>query len=169
MGAQSIFISHQIYPILPYMLEAAVVGWCVRRGFLALVADAAYWCLAGVPLVIAIHRMGVSFQQEPLWPTLIGYAPSGILGVTVADLFTGSPLLRRWFTSPPYPAQSLRIHLSRGLMLATTVPFLAVNVVLDSVHTLRYQAAAGIRLEDTLARVVGDTNKFHRQAPGCFC
>src|SRR5580658_9791391 len=40
------------YGVLIHVLEAIAVGVAMRRRILPMVADAVYWCLAGIPIIV---------------------------------------------------------------------------------------------------------------------
>jgi signal transduction histidine kinase len=153
----SFFRIHDGYGIVfTHALEALVIGWSGRRRILPIVADAAYWCVVGAPVVFAANHPG---QTAPLWAIVIKNLLNGLLDVTLADLLTGWPRVARLFSNVPqsYP---LRTHLSRGFLLATAVPFLTLNVAIDWIHGARLQREAGAHVHEALVRVVADTNNF---------
>src|SRR5271168_4429254 len=51
-----IFRVHDGYPMLTHPLEALVIGWCARRGIVPMVADAVYWCVLAVPVILGIRH-----------------------------------------------------------------------------------------------------------------
>lgn len=143
-----------------HVLEAIAVGWCVRRGVLPLVADAAFWCIVGVPAGLALNHAGLGYLSAPVWAILIMNLLSGLLNVTLADFLTGWPLLARWMGGLRAALPPLRTYLSRGLLLATAVPFLALNIAIDWMHGSRLEAEAGAHIHEAVMRVVGEADNF---------
>jgi signal transduction histidine kinase/ActR/RegA family two-component response regulator len=148
------------YGVLIHVLEAIAVGAAMRRRILPMVADAVYWCLAGIPIIVLVHHAGLGFHDGPVWAICAATALTGIVDVTAADMLTAWPVLARWFASSPSPAQPLRLHLSRGLLVATIVPFVALNLALNLIYASRHKAEAGARVHEALKRVEADTNTF---------
>src|SRR5579864_1570072 len=75
------------WKLLTHVLEVVAVGWCSRRRFVPLAADAAYWSVFGIPLLlIASHHT----QAAPAWAIIIENLMNGLLDVTIADVLTGS-------------------------------------------------------------------------------
>ncbi len=154
----NVFHFHSAGGLLTHALEVVAVGWCARRRVSPLVADALYWCLAGIPIVLLLNHGGFAFNGAPPWAVNIKNLLNGLLDVTLADLLTGWPRLAQWFAAAASKAQPLRTHLSRGFLLATAVPFLALNVALNWVHTSQHEAEVGARLHEAALRVVGNLN-----------
>ena len=150
-----VFTFHHPYGILVHALEAIAVGWCYRRRILPLAADAAYWLLAGVPILYLLHHAGIGFQTHALWSIVGEKILAGLLDVTFADFLTGWPVLKRLLAAPETPAQPLRSHLSRGFLLATAVPFLTLNLALDWVQASRQEAESGADLHEAVVHVAG--------------
>jgi two-component system, cell cycle sensor histidine kinase and response regulator CckA len=79
---------HALHPatgFAAHVIETLVVGWCARRRILPMVADAAFWCAIGAPLVLAAGPP----HAAPVWAILIKNLLNGLLNVTLADLLTG--------------------------------------------------------------------------------
>src|SRR5487761_1220664 len=150
-----VFTFHHPYGILVHALEAIAVGWCYRRRILPLAADAAYWLLAGVPILYLLHHAGIGFQTHALWSIVGEKILAGLLDVTFADFLTGWPVLKRLLAAPETPAQPLRSHLSRGFLLATAAPFLTLNLALDWVQANRQEAESGADLHEAVVHVAG--------------
>jgi signal transduction histidine kinase len=145
-----------------YILEALVVGWCARRGVVALIADGAFWIAIGAalafrngPAAAAISAMEISVSAIVVRNIL-----NGLMNVTAADLLSRWPGLARISGAAPARPAPLRLHLSRGFLLATTVPFLGLNVALDWIHASRLTAEAGAHIHETAARVAGEADAF---------
>ena len=151
------FHLQSFWTLATHLLEVVAVGWFARRRFVPLVADAMYWSMFGVPiLLLATHN----FEPTPMWALVMKSLMNGLLDVTVADLLTGWPMLARWFAAPPARARPLRLHLSRGFLLATAVPFLTLNVAIDWIHSTRLQSEAGAHIHETVMRAVGEADDF---------
>ncbi len=151
------FHLQSFWMLATHLLEVVAVGWFARRRFVPLVADAMYWSMFGIPiLLLATHN----FEPTPMWALVMKSLMNGLLDVTVADLLTGWPVVARWFAAPPAPARPLRLHLSRGFLLATAVPFLTLNVAIDWIHSTRLQSEAGAHIHETVMRVVGEADDF---------
>src|SRR5579875_254873 len=145
-----------------FILEALTVGWCARRGVVALVADGAYWIVIGAalalrngPAAVALSAMQVSVSAVAVRNIL-----NGLMNVTAADLLSRWPYLARISGAAPARPVPLRLHLSRGFLLATTVPFLGLNVALDWIHASRLTAEAGAHIHETAARVAEEADAF---------
>jgi hypothetical protein len=52
------------WELITHLLEAWAIGWCARRRIVPLVADALYWSLFGIPVLVAATH---SYQATPLW------------------------------------------------------------------------------------------------------
>jgi signal transduction histidine kinase len=151
------FHLQSFWTLATHVLEVVAVGWFARRRFVPLVADAMYWSMFGIPiLLLATHN----FEPTPMWALVMKSLMNGLLDVTLADLLTGWPTLARWFAAAPARAQPLRLHLSRGFLLATAVPFLTLNVAIDWIHSTRLQSEAGALIHETVTRVVGEADDF---------
>jgi len=151
------FHLQSFWTLATHLLEVVAVGWFARRRFVPLVADAMYWSMFGIPiLLLATHN----FEPTPMWALVMKSLMNGLLDVTVADLLTGWPAVARWFAAPPAHARPLRMYLSRGFLLATAVPFLTLNVAIDWIHSTRLQSEAGAHIHETVARAVGEADDF---------
>jgi signal transduction histidine kinase len=147
---------------LAYLLEAFLVGWCARRRIVPLVADGTYWIVVGATLVVgngpvsrAVVAMNIAVTGIAIKNVL-----NGMIDVTAGDLlsrWTGLPKLTGAPEPPPTP---LRVHLSRGFLLATAVPFLVLNIAMDWIHAERLQAEAGAHIHEAVARVAGEADDF---------
>ncbi len=146
---------HHSFSLVTHGLEAAVVGWSVRRGIMPMIADAIYWCVVGSILPL-VH----SQETVPIIAVVIKNFLNGLLSVTVAELLTGSRTIRNFLQAAPAPARPFRTHLSRGFLLATAVPFLMLNIALDWVHASRLEGQAGLHIHEAVARVVAEMNNF---------
>jgi signal transduction histidine kinase/ActR/RegA family two-component response regulator len=155
-----VFQLHHGYGVLIHVLEAIAVGLAMRRRLLPMVADAVYWCLIGVPIMVLVRHAGLGFHDGPVWAICAATVLTGIVDVTAADILTNWPLLTRWFAGSPSTAQPLRLHLSRGLLLATIVPFLALNLALNWIHASRHKVEAGAHIHEALERLEADTDTF---------
>ncbi len=145
------------WELITHLLEAWAIGWCARRRIVPLVADALYWSLFGIPVLVAATH---SYQSTPLWTLVIKNLMNGLLDVTVADLSVGIPGLARLFAAPSQEARPLRTHLSRGFLLATAFPFLTLNVAIDWIHAGRLEDEAGAHIHEAVNRIVGSANDF---------
>jgi len=153
---------HHGHPVISHALEAAIIGWSVRRRVMPIVADAAFWCAAGAILPF-VHQT----ETVPFIAVVIKNLLNGLLNVTIADLLTGWRPIARFFKAPPGPARPLRTHLSRGFLLATAVPFLMLNIAIDWIHANRLEDEAGAHIHEAVSRVVSQSNSFidkHRAA-----
>jgi signal transduction histidine kinase len=153
---------HHGHPVISHALEAAIIGWSVRRRVMPIIADAAFWCAAGAILPF-VHQT----ETVPFAAVVIKNLLNGLLNVTIADLLTGLRPITRFFQASPAPARPLRTHLSRGFLLATAVPFLMLNIAIDWIHANRLEGEAGAHIHEAVARVVSQSNGFidkHRAA-----
>jgi signal transduction histidine kinase len=145
------------WTLLTHVLEVVAVGWFAQRRFVPLVADAMYWAMFGIPVLLTGSHQ---FQGAAMWAIVIKNLMNGLLDVTVADLLTGTPGLANLLSAPRAEARPLRMHLSRAFLLATAVPFLTLNVAIDWIHASRLQTEAGAHINEAVTRVVGDANNF---------
>ncbi len=149
--------AHQGYVILTHALEAIVVGWCVRRRMIPIVVDTVYWIVAGTPIaLLATHWSPVI----PIWAIAIKNLLNGPLDITLSDLLTGAPWMARFLRHGAEKRLPLRRHLSRGFLLATTIPFLTLIVAIDVIHARRLAGEAGAHIDEAVTRVVGEANSF---------
>ena len=137
--------------------EAFVVGWFARRRVLPIIADATYWTLFGIVLMAAANHL--SLPAPPLGMAIKAVL-NGILDVALAELLTGWAGLPRWTGAERQDPQPLRLHLSRGFLLAIAIPFVLLNVAMDWIHAARLEGEAGAHIRDVVARVVGDANDY---------
>ncbi len=145
------------WKVLTHILEVVAIGWCMRKRFVPLAADAAYWTVFGIPfLLVASHHA----DAAPAWAIVIKNLMNGLLDVTVADVLTGSKILNSFFEAPAVEAQPLRNYLSRGFLLATAVPFLTLNVAIDWIHASRLENEAGAHIHEAVMRVISEANDF---------
>jgi signal transduction histidine kinase len=149
-----------IFGIVVHALEAAAVGFAMRRRVLPLLADAVFWAAIGVPFVFAIHHAGLGYVTAPMWAINLELVLNGLLDVTLADVLMGFPKLMRWMDADEISPLPLRNHLSRAFLLATAVPFLALNVALDRATSNRLEADAAADLQEAVTRAVGQANTF---------
>jgi signal transduction histidine kinase len=151
------FSTRPFWTLLTHLLEVVAVGWFARRRVVPLVADAMYWSMFGIPVLLVGSG---HFQGATMWAIVIKNLMNGLLNVTVADLLTSAPALARFFAAPPAEARPLRTHLARAFLLATAVPFLTLNVAIDWIHANRLQNEAGAHIHEAVTRVVSDANGF---------
>jgi two-component system, sensor histidine kinase len=148
---------HHSYVLLTHVLEVIVVAWCARRRMLPIMADTAYWCVVGVPIaLLATHSSPIS----PMWAVIIKNLLNGPLDITLADLLTGAPRIARFLGQGGEQRLPLRRHLSRGFLLATTIPFLTLIVANDWIHARRLAGEAGAHINEAVTRVVGEANSY---------
>lgn len=146
--------------MLTHLAEAAVVGLLVRRRWVPLYAVAFYWCLIGIPLVIALQHTVLGIPSGALWAVSSKNILNGLIDVTLADLISGLPHLRRWFGALPRSPLPLRKHLARGFMLGTAGAFLALSIALNWVQGGRLESEAGGHLQESVARVTTELDNY---------
>ncbi len=154
--------SYHLVRLVAFTLEAGVVGWCARRGMLALIADGMYWTFMAAPLLL--HR-GIAVAVIEALEISVGAVAvknviNGLINVTAAELLSRWTTLPRITGAPAAQPISLRLHLSRGFLLATTIPFLGLNLALDWIHASRLKAEAGAHIHEIVARVAGEADAF---------
>ncbi len=148
---------HHGYVILTHALEAMVVGWSVRRKIIPIVSDTIYWCVLGVPIALAATH---SSLVSPVWVVVIKNLLNGPLDITLADLLSGTPKVALVLNLGRQQWLPLRRHLSRGFLLATTIPFLVLIAAGDWMQGRRLEAEAGAHISEAVTRVVGEVNSF---------
>jgi signal transduction histidine kinase len=151
------FSTRPFLTLATHVLEVVVVGWFARRRFVPLVADAMYWSMFGIPVLLlgSGHLQGAT-----MWAIVIKNLMNGLLDVTIADLMTSAPVLGRFFAAGKAEVRPLRTHLARAFLLATAVPFLTLNLAIDWIHANRLQDEAGAHIHEAVTRVVSDANNF---------
>ena len=152
----------QLTRSLAYLLETLIVGWCARRRIVPLIADGTYWILLGTVLLFSHGPVAGAITSVNIAVTgvAIKNVLNGMIDVTAGDLLSRWSALARLTRAPESPPTPLRVHLSRGLLLATSVPFLALNVAMDWIHASRLQAEAGAHIHEAVARVAGEADAF---------
>ncbi len=119
------------YAIPGFVLEAAAVGFLVRRRWMPLAADLFYWAIAGVPLLYLIYIVGLGESQPAGWFILAKQPLNGLLDVLLAALLVGVAVTRGWLAGIPQASElpSLRFYFLNVLVLATAVPVLGLSVL----------------------------------------
>jgi signal transduction histidine kinase/CheY-like chemotaxis protein len=143
-----------------HVAEVLLVGFATRRRMLPLVADALYWGLVVTPVSWLLLKVGFLAPPAPLWAVDLKNLLNGLLDVAIAELILTSRFVIRWTGTRDLYSRPLRIHISRGFLLATAVPFLMLNVALDWVHMQRVEEEAGGHLHEALTRVVSVANNY---------
>ena len=148
--------------ILSYIVEALIVGSVARRGVVALIADGTYWIALGAVLALREGPVAaaISAAQISVGAVAVRNVLNGLVNVTAADLLSRWPGFTKLTGAEPGRRTPLRLHLSRGFLLATTVPFLGLNIALDWIHASRLKSEAGAHIHETAARVAGEANAF---------
>ncbi len=146
--------------LLLHVLEAATVGFLVRRRVLPLFAIAIYWCIIGMPAMVALESTKIGIPVGSLWAVASKNVLNALLNVTLADALTGLQRLKNWLGVPPPPALPLRKHLARGFMLASAGAFLALSIALSWVQSGRLEREAGGHLQEAVARVTAELNNY---------
>ena len=145
------------------ILEAIAVGWLVRRGLLAILAELAYWAVAGAPLAILLYIRLLHYPSPTGWATVIAYAINGLLNVMLAEVLIGLPWLRKYSASPGGFAaerQPLRVYLTHGFLLVATVPLLLLNIVNGQAYAKRQQKDASQRLDEAASAIRQHMEEF---------
>lgn len=119
------------HAVLPFVLEAAAVGFLVRRRWMPLAADLFYWALAGAPLLYFTYVVVLRQPQPAAWFILATTPLNGLLNVLLAELVVGIAVMRGWVAGAPVAEQlrTLRFYFLNVLVLATTVPVLGLSVL----------------------------------------
>ncbi len=144
------------------VLEAAAVGWLARWGWLAILAELAYWAVVGGPLAGLIYIRLLNYPSPTGWATVIAYAINGLLNVMLAEVLTGLPWLRKYSRSPRFAVerQPLRVYLTHGFLLVATVPMLLLNIVNGQAYAIRQQTDASQRLSEAASAIRQQTEEF---------
>src|SRR5579872_2130819 len=144
------------------VLEAAAVGWLVRRGLLAILAELAYWAVAGAPLAILLYIRILNYPSPTGWATVIAYAINGLLNVMLAEVLISFAWVQKHSASPRFTAgrQPLRAYLTRGFLLVATVPLLLLNIVNGQVYAKRQQTDASQRLDEAASAIRQHMEEF---------
>ena len=154
--------SVHVLRLISFTLEAWVVGWFARRGMLALIADGMYWSVIAAALLL--HRGPAAAAIEAMQISVSAVAVknliNGVINVTAGDLLSRWDALPKLTGAPAGRPTPLRLHLSRGFLLATTIPFLGLNLALDWIHASRLEIEAGSHIHETVARVAGEADAF---------
>ena len=144
------------------VLEAAAVGWLVRRGLLAILAELAYWAVAGAPLAILLYIRVLNYPSPTGWATVIAYAINGLLNVMLAEVLIGFAWVQKHSASPRFSAerQPLRAYLTHGFLLVATVPLLLLNIVNGQAYAKRQQMDASQRLDEAASAIRQHMEEF---------
>jgi len=144
------------------VLEAAAVGWLVRRGLLAILAELAYWAMAGAPLAILLYIRVLNYPSPTGWATVIAYAINGLLNVMLAEVLISFAWVQKHSASPRFTAgcQPLRAYLTRGFLLVATVPLLLLNIVNGQAYAKRQQTDASQRLDEAASAIRQHMEEF---------
>ena len=118
------------YAIPALVLEAAAVGFLVRRRWMPLAADLFYWAVAGVPLLYLTYIVGLGETQSAGWFILAKQPLNGLLNVLLAELLVGVAIMRGWIVGVPLAEElrTLRFYFLNVLVLTATVPVLGLSV-----------------------------------------
>ena len=151
------------------ILEATAVGWLVRQGLLAILAELAYWTVIGAPLAVFFYIRLLAYPSPRGWVMVLAYAINGLLNVILAELLISFQSVQKYSGSPSVSAgrQPLRAYLTHGFLLVATVPILFLNIVNGQAYAKRQQTDASQRLEEAASAICQNMQAFvsdHRLA-----
>jgi signal transduction histidine kinase/ActR/RegA family two-component response regulator len=144
------------------VLEAIAVGWLVRRGLFAILAELAYWAVAGAPLAILLYIGLLHYPSPSGWAAVIAYAINGLLNVMLAEALISLSWVQKYSGCLRLAAerQPLRAYLTHGFLLLATVPLLLLNIVNGQSYAKRQQTDASQRLEEAASAIREDMEEF---------
>lgn len=152
-AAPTVWQWQNVFGLTLYTAEAAAVGYYCRRRT-ALLADLVFWVCVGLPGVYLAYGWYMHFPALTMRGLYLKYPINGILNIACAELLLTLPWLRRWsftraafdFTTTAFRFGTMRSQIAYGFLVATLIPLVLLNVMLEQGYANRLEAGAKSRL-----------------------
>lgn len=129
-SAATLHLWQHPYALMLFGLEAWMVGWLVRRGKTAVVADLTYWVAVGIPFGFLVAFKLLKLPWLTAWIVVFKPPVNGLICVVVAELLTRLSPVRRLLGLPlRQRLLPLRVLLEHGLILMAILPLLVLGLV----------------------------------------
>ena len=152
------------YALVVGVLEGAIIGWLAQRRFPPLLAALLFWGAVGVPLLVAIHGLGLHQTSSPeiAWGIVFKQPLNGLLNVLLAELLLMAEPVRRHFAGDTVALEqrTLRGLLLHGIALLAAVPLLGLSLIHSQAYANQQKESTEVQMLDGAADISREVDRF---------
>ncbi|HWG85539.1 MAG TPA: sensor histidine kinase [Deinococcales bacterium] len=130
-AAVTYIIWNHPYAGIVFFLEAAVVAWLWRRGWSLVLANAAFWVVAGAPLIWLFYDGPLGFTTQGTLLVMLKDVVNGVFNALVAGLIVQFTPLERLTRRRAPPFREIVFNLLAAFVLFPSLLLLAVTAARD--------------------------------------